>query len=314
MTLPPDCTNESAYNCGSRLRELRERKGWEITALARRLALSVDQLKQLEQDESSLFYSQAIRFATARKVAEFLGEPILLPLDKAPEPEASLTEAFALETPQPLSSIRQVAKADEVQKPEPRFSFHLSKWSAAFIAVTSSFLLLLMLPKNAPVSSAQITQPALSSDTPQPSRLETPDSTELTSRASAANPATVTSVSDSPPASPPAGKVSQVANDVALACQAQTGPIDTFMPSKAVKDPALVFVKGAPGQVVCVKDSRGKEWQHTFSGVDGQSFYGTAPWLIASGQLQELEIYFQGARARSKSGGNQLRLLPANPA
>ena len=69
---------------GLRLRELREAKGMSRYALAHQLAMSDAQLRQIEENDSSLFYSAAIRATAVRKVADFLGEPIV----SAPETES----------------------------------------------------------------------------------------------------------------------------------------------------------------------------------------------------------------------------------
>lgn len=85
---------QPAMVCGERLRDLREAQGWDIAKLAKRLALSPGQLSQLETNQGSLFYTDAIRLTAARKVSEFLGEPLPLP-SYSVEQEAALPAASA---------------------------------------------------------------------------------------------------------------------------------------------------------------------------------------------------------------------------
>ena len=53
---------------GSRLKRLREALGWDLPALARRCALSVTQVRQLEEGGESAFYSAEIKFAAGQRV------------------------------------------------------------------------------------------------------------------------------------------------------------------------------------------------------------------------------------------------------
>ena len=53
---------------GSRLRKLREALGWDLPSLARRCALSVAQVRQLEEGGDSAFYSAEIKRAAGQRV------------------------------------------------------------------------------------------------------------------------------------------------------------------------------------------------------------------------------------------------------
>ena len=57
---------------GLRLRRLREALGWDLAALARRCAMSVTQVRQLEEGGDSAFYSAEIKGAAGRRVLERL--------------------------------------------------------------------------------------------------------------------------------------------------------------------------------------------------------------------------------------------------
>lgn len=56
----------------SRLKALREALGWDLAGLARRSALSVSHLRQLEEGGDSAFYSPAIKCAAGHRVLERL--------------------------------------------------------------------------------------------------------------------------------------------------------------------------------------------------------------------------------------------------
>ena len=56
----------------ARLQALRLALGWDLPALARRCALSVTQVRQLEEGGDGAFYSEAIKAAVGRRVIERL--------------------------------------------------------------------------------------------------------------------------------------------------------------------------------------------------------------------------------------------------
>jgi transcriptional regulator with XRE-family HTH domain len=56
----------------SRLKALREALGWDLAGLARRSALSVSQVRQLEEGGDGAFYSPEIKCAAGRRVLERL--------------------------------------------------------------------------------------------------------------------------------------------------------------------------------------------------------------------------------------------------
>lgn len=56
----------------ARLKALRLALGWDVAALARRCALSVTQVRQLEDGGDGSFYSEAIKAAVGRRVLERL--------------------------------------------------------------------------------------------------------------------------------------------------------------------------------------------------------------------------------------------------
>lgn len=347
---------------GERLRELRESKGLDLESLAKRLALSPAQLRQLESNQGSLFYSDAIRFATARKVSEFLGETLVFePAPLATEEQTQGSADAQVQTPaaQTPAASSELAGHSQVAAPRmlvrripPRESrIALSGWSAALWGLVMIFAVLLGLqaliePKatlpesksSAAGSESAARDAGASSVVPaagvsmvslEPQDLDvTPSSSvpastlvagqavqAVTVAVPASAPASASVIlSSTLPASSPAALQSNAAQTTQT-CGESNGPIVSFTPTKADKDPAQLFVQGAPGQVVCVKDGRGQVWRHEFANSTGRSFSGTAPWLVESAQLTELQIYFQGNRARpSLAGATRLRLIAAEPA
>ncbi len=323
------------------MRELREGQGLDVAVLARRLAISAAQLRQLEQNQSTLFYSDAIRLAAARKVSAYLGEPLLLTQALAPAPDAQPdlsnggqphggqkqavgAEAvpFAIsEAPSGQVSLKGGAESAEDVSPSPepqtmpqRHGLH--PWPSALAGCALALALVLGWQWQAPEQlavpqqageQAKLEQPAVP-EAAAPTAEPTPDKTAAA--------AELAVVPGSAAAYPEPMRWASVSTDSAkttsdAACGSFVGPADSFSPAKAVKDGSLVYVVGVPDQVVCLKDGQGKVSRHVFTAATGQSFYGTAPWLVESAQLGALQIFFQGARVRlGDSGSRRLRLVP----
>lgn len=333
---------------GERLRELREAQGWDIPSLAKRLALSPAQLRQLESNQGSLFYSDAIRLATARKVSAFLGESLVCepapvsPEDPAQEPgteaqaQVSMDSIPAAQSPpvvpnDPPSPARVATPhvvAHRVLPGESRIA--LSGWSASLWGVVMIFVVLLGLQAfTAPEAAfsdslaSDASTGALAKETSASAgvgltgvSLVSAEPQAETATASVPELLPVSELSVQVSAAPsPLAPTSVNADQAGQACVESSGPIASFTPTDASKDPAQIFVQGAPGQVVCVKDGRGQVWRHEFSNAAGRRFSGSAPWLVESGQLMELQIYFQGNRVRPPlAGATRLRLIAAEPA
>lgn len=71
LGLPFDTPNQDVR--GQTLRLLRLQKNWEAASLATQACLSLRQLYQLENGETSLFYSKSLRNQAGRRVATILG-------------------------------------------------------------------------------------------------------------------------------------------------------------------------------------------------------------------------------------------------
>jgi len=275
---------------GVRLRELREAKGISRPVLAHRLTLSDAQLRQIENSESSLFYSDAIRTVAVRKVADFLGEPLVLP--SAAKDVSALAEDPLIEPPLLVLARQEPTSPEPAERPRPDTPLRsVTRWGIALlgVAVTIAIVVWLDGDRKLPPSSPVVT--SFKSITPPAA----PDAV----------------IVEKPQSESPAATESAQSGDVA--CDTGQGPVATFTPSKAAKDGSLVYVVGTLGQFVCVKDSRGQAWRHDFANASGRSFYGRPPWIVESPQLGALQIYFQGVLARPPhAAGMRLRLIAAD--
>ncbi len=83
---------------GELLRLQREARGWLVSDLATRACMSVKQIRQLEEGGSSSFYSESVKFTSAKKVGALLGLT----------PEEVFGVSQATEAVQPAEDTRSV--------------------------------------------------------------------------------------------------------------------------------------------------------------------------------------------------------------
>lgn len=319
---------------GARLRELREAKGLSRTGLAKRLTLSDAQLRQIEENETSLFYSESIRIAAARKVADFLGEPLIFQVEVQ---TASMVQALDIETSSVVDPINSPAEpdiafgnainfAENIDKPvhgaseqtdavQPSQAVHKTEALSSEIPrglwrifsidhwPVRRGALLVLLVFVALVVMVDITLWLVGDGKTLPVRPALQSPAQQTPAIS--QPTTPPVESQSPSSALAPGAVVQRENTSPdagaetakadeLACDSFQGAVVTFTPGKATKEASLVYVVGTPGQWVCLKDGRSQAWRHVFASPSGQSFYGRPPWLVESPHLGSMQIYFQG--------------------
>jgi cytoskeleton protein RodZ len=65
--------NSFANTLGDKIKEAREKAGLTQEVLAKQACLSSRQLEQIESGGNTCFYSEAIKLASARRIAKILG-------------------------------------------------------------------------------------------------------------------------------------------------------------------------------------------------------------------------------------------------
>jgi transcriptional regulator with XRE-family HTH domain len=269
---------------GLRLRELREAKGMSRYALAHHLAMSDAQLRQIEENDSSLFYSAAIRATAVRKVADFLGEPLV----STPATENSALPV-AMNPPRVCyQAVKPVNSSARHRTHWVRFSQWLrTVWRPALLGVLAIVAVSLWVKGTTKIQLTRASDATTYHPAPEASAIKL-----LTLGAP--------TVPDS-------------MQDTDAFCGKTQGPIAAFTPPKSSKEGDLVYVVGSPGQLVCLRDSRGQVWRHEFTMASGRSFYGRPPWLVESPHLGAMQVYFQGALARPPNPASmRLRLIAAS--
>ena len=285
---------------GDRLRDLRLLARLDLSELAKRAALSSTQLEQLENGTHGSFYNASIRRQAARKVALILGAD--------PESVIEVSAPEATVTPAVVIAGTSVAP---VPMPEGhhRQGWFLVRLRSVFVSLGQTEIKA-RLPRQLKLAGAAgltllmlgvwATVIGFSSDRTklEPSSLESAAMPVMTT--AAAQGAPIGPTVQSPPA---IHVVDSVPAKTDNECDMAGAGFAELQAPKALKGAGMVYVVGATGQVVCVRDAGGQAWRHVFGEERGQSFHGRPPWQLHSPQLAQMQLYFQGSLIRLPAHG-----------
>jgi len=258
--------------------------------------LSVRQIEQIENGESSSFYGDQVKFTAAKKVAGLLK---LTPEDafnfgdliqaiKAPDPEEKLREEIVASAAEETAAIPLVAKVAE-PIPENMSTKKISE-STLDYSVNSkppanpkkkTFLLLAI---GAAVTFAVVNLRPLFF--PEPVKEE------------------VVIIQEVPPEPAPAAEpvAAVVPEPVPVVASTECPPADVsalnYKPEAPKKPGDLVYLQSKIAQTVCVVDVTGKIQNKTLEPGVGVSVYGKPPFKVLTGGLNQVDMYFQGAKVR----------------
>jgi len=301
----------------------RESLGLSAKDLSGMSCFSVRQIEQIESGESSSFYSAQVKFTAAKKVAELLKlkpeeafdfSGVAQP-DKPPEVEEKLqeeTKASAVEKkakPEKAQDSNEVkeetaekeatpvakvsepkAEKSDAKKITPSVIDYSVK-SKASVDPKKKIILLLAIAA-AVIFSVVNLRPLFF---PEPVKEEVVIIQEV--------------VPETPPASAPAepAPAAQPATavptqPVAAAVSAECPPADAsalnYKPDAPKKSGDNVYLQSKTAQTVCVVDATGKTQNKMLEPGVGASVYGKPPFKVLTGGLNQVDLYFQGAKVR----------------
>ncbi len=282
--------------------------------------LSVRQIEQIENGEISSFYGEQVKFTAAKKVAGLLK---LAPEDafdfgdliqavKAPDPEEKLqeeTKASAVAKkakPEKAKEVEQtIEKQETKEKQEKQEAFSVAEKTSPR-KISESVLdysvkskaqadpkkkLFLLLSIGAALIFAAVNlrplffpEPVkeevviIQEMPPEPAPAPEPAADAKTTAAVAPEPAPVTASTECPPADASALN---------------------YKPDAPKKAGDLVYLQSKTAQTVCVVDASGKTQNKTLEPGVGVSVYGKPPFKVLTGGLNQVDMYFQGAKVRT---------------
>jgi hypothetical protein len=99
--------------------------------------------------------------------------------------------------------------------------------------------------------------------------------------------------------------------NAAGACPVEEGII-SFKPEAPRKVADMVFVQTKSQQVVCVIDASGKTQNKLIEPGVGASFYGKPPFKVLTAGLNQVDVFFQGAKVRLSNLNTKTLILEAS--
>jgi transcriptional regulator with XRE-family HTH domain len=295
----------------------RESLGFSTKDLSGMACLSVRQIEQIENGETSSFYGDQVKFTAAKKVAGLLKltpeeafdfSSVTQPV-KAVVVEEKLqeeTKAFAVEKkakPEEVEELREAMEDVSVlsteQQPQKSSVNKITASSVDYRVKSTASAnpkkkLFLLLAIGAVVTFSVVNLRPLFF--PEPVKEEVVIIQEV-----AQEPA---------PANAPAEPVPEPTPvTVAAECPPADATALNYKPEAPKKAGDMVYLQSKIAQTVCVVDATGKIQNKTLEPGVGTSVYGKPPLKVLTGGLNQVDLYYQGAKVRVGSTANKTILL-----
>ena len=310
-------------------KKARESAGLSTQDLALKACLSNRQIEQLESGEISSFYGAQIKYTAAKKVAallslsekdafDFGSQPKVIEettlVEETPPVEAKKTKTNKVEEgntevnksevkkTETTKDERPVAKSPPVQS-KPNVALELQdvvveKSIAKQSTGTSSQRrwLIILSAIAAVIFSVVNLRPIFFPETPKE---EVAVSPPLPVDPAPANPvpAAEEKASAALPITPPVASAAVTSTD----CPVMDAAPMTYKPDAPKKAADMVYMQSKSVQMVCVIDALGKVQNKQLEPGVGVSVYGKAPLKVLTSGLDQVDLYFQGAKVRPAS-------------
>ena len=307
----------------------RESLGLSTKELSGMACLSVRQIEQIENGEMSSFYGAQIKVTAAKKVAALLKlkeedafdfgkkvPPAKIIPEKIVEPVAKKVEKVEIveKTPAPKkqSKPQQVEETPKsvIKSPEPTKPHEASK---AVAQKNPQKRLFVLLGVTAALAFAVVNLRPLFFPEPPKEEIVLVEAVQEAPPVSAA----VEEAKPAIPAQAPAPITVPIpvvaaapAAIVSTECPAVDVSAVTYKPDAPKKSGDMVYVQSKTAQTVCVIDASGKNQNKTLEPGVGASIYGKPPFKVLTLGLNQVDLYFQGAKVRA-GGASKTIILEA---
>ena len=307
--------------------EARKSLGLSTKELSSKACLSVRQIEQIENGESSSFYGAQVKVTAAKKVAGLLNLKEEEAFDFSGVSQA-INASAGDEKLGAVSSLQTgnnlIAEDGAKTAPVPKRSIEPQNApERAFLnaAVTGSKsgndgqapkhsqkkIFLLLAVGAAAIFSVVNLRPLFF---PAPVKEEVVIIQEVAPEPTPANassePVAETKTAETPV---PVAVIESASAAVSIECPtADTSPI-YYKPEVPKKAGDMVFVQAKTAQTICVVDGSGKTQNKVLEPGVGASFFGKPPLKVLTGGLNQVDLYFQGAKVRLSNASNKTVIL-----
>jgi DNA-binding XRE family transcriptional regulator len=280
----------------------REKCALTVEELANLACLSKKQIQQIENGGRDAFYTPAIKYIAAKKVAQLIQLDEKDAFDFGPQAELPLSPVtdVAVSSPPIEKALEQVPTQAKVRPAEAAESV-IEKPINPAETKSSGAKWLWFLPAGAVALLLVQFQPLLQEQLDAQMSPEKP----VEFVAASAQPAAPSAPTAEPQATPavvvppPAASPAMPIVTAQSACPPSDGAMESYKPPAANKPGNIVYIRVGNSQVVCVIDADGVVQSKAMEPSFGISFYGKPPFkLLSSSELGSAEIFFQGYRMR----------------
>jgi len=302
----------------------REVLGLTTQELAIKACLSNRQIEQIENGEMSSFYGVQIKFTAAKKVATLLNLSEQEAFDFGAQAPVVQQATLVEETPQvaevkkTITTKVEAVKAEPPKVEAPAVDSKLTRVVQMQDVVVEQAIrksssptsqkkwLLLLSLAAAVVFSVVNLRPLFFPEAPKEELALTP-------------PAPVESPAAAPPAveekvaapAPAVATVSTVAAASSTDCPAIDSSPVSYKPEAPKKSGDMVYLQSKAMQIVCVIDALGKVQNKQLEPGLGVSVYGKPPLKVLTAGLDQVDLYFQGAKVRPANLNGKTIVLEA---
>jgi transcriptional regulator with XRE-family HTH domain len=295
----------------------RESLGLSTKELSGMACLSVRQIEQIENGEMSSYYSAQIKVTAAKKVAALLKlkeEDAFDFGEKAPPEKIVEPVAEKVEIVEKAPALKKLSKPQQVEE-TPKVviksldSERLYEGTKAVAQSNPQKRLFVLLGISAALVFSIVNLRPLFFPEPPKQEIVVVEKVQEAPPASAP----VEEAKPAPPAQAPSPAVEAAAPAAVVSseCPAVDASAVTYKPDAPKKSGDMVYVQSKTAQTVCVIDALGKSQNKTLEPGVGASIYGKPPFKVLTLGLNQLDLYFQGAKVRTGSAGKTIILEAA---
>ncbi|MBU3545752.1 hypothetical protein [Polynucleobacter sp. MWH-Jannik1A5] len=308
----------------------RESLGLSSKDLSGMACLSVRQIEQIENGESSSFYGAQVKFTAAKKVAGLLkltpedafdfsgvAQPVkptevedklqeetkASAAEKKAKPEKIKEKNQAKETPEEKTAEKEATPAVKVVEPKAEKGdakkitpsvIDYSVKSKASVDPKKKIILLLAIAA-AVIFSVVNLRPLFF---PEPVKEEVVIIQEVAPETPPASAPAEPAPAAQPTTAVPAPAAQPVVATVSAECPPADASALNYKPDAPKKAGDMVYLQSKTAQTVCVVDATGKTQNKILEPGVGASVYGKPPFKVLTGGLNQVDLYFQGAKVR----------------
>lgn len=336
---------------GENFKKAREAQGLSVAELASKATLSQNQIEQIENGKNRSFYTAAIKFQSAKKVAKILGLSDEEAFEKKKTNDSQQIPFQFAETAIPKvvedpkteieENSQEEAKIVSLSDAEPEKSSKIKKQMSAELEKVSSIdthleeviatvqtgddkarqktisysKLLLYLgsavalvfavahynQQSKEANNNRIIAPAPPIQTQEPNQA---DVIKDIAPVEMAKTPTLEIIAPKEVPKPTAKAITTIAE-----CSGLFSNPEKYTPTTASKIGNQVYVQSKSEASICFEDADGNQQKRDLAQNAGASFYGKAPFKLASNNLDQFDIFYQGYKVKADLSKKAITLV-----